>query len=158
MIKASTVTAVVLIACFTPFVSAGLVFSWQDCGTSANHVQVLGMTYFPENPQLGDNVTFVTNFTSNKVYTAGSTTIKAGGGIIDKTFDTCEGAVITAPLNMAKIVFPPAGCPVETGVQNNTHYSWLSKHAPTSPQTATLTSVDQDGQPGFCISILTKFV
>ncbi len=46
------------------------------------------------------------------------------------TFDGCKGATIQAPLNLATITFPPAGCPVKAGPTTSTRYVAISESLP----------------------------
>lgn len=65
----------------------------SDCGTSANHAKVTGVTWTPSNPVAGDNVTITGTGTLDKAMTAEKGTLLFAG-IIPADFDGCAGACV----------------------------------------------------------------
>ena len=132
---------------------ANIGVTWKDCGTSSNKVKVTNVTWTPKNisPGMTVNITAFASLSEELSDTEVTLTLAA---IFKHKFDGCKGAVIEAPLNLAKITFPPMDCPVLQG--NNRQfkrYVDISKNMPKGSTTSKLTSTDQDGKPAICCEI-----
>ena len=89
--------------------------TWEDCGTSANMAKITGVTWSPQNPQPGDNVTIMASGTLKEEVQKSTATIVLAGGLVKKTWNTCIGTEVDAPFNYAKIYFPAQVCPMPIG-------------------------------------------
>ena len=75
------------------------------------------------------------------------------GGLIKKHFDGCAGGTVKAPLNLAVITFPPAGCPLQPPNLKSVRYVAIGKNLPKGKTKSTLKVSDQDGAAFACVDI-----
>mmetsp|Transcript_26564 Transcript_26564/g.52357 ORF Transcript_26564/g.52357 Transcript_26564/m.52357 type:complete len:152 (-) Transcript_26564:376-831(-) len=136
---------------FLGIAHAGIKVTWEDCGSSKAHAHVTNVSWVPADIQPGDNVTITSILNVDKVTTKLNSELKFIVGS-DK-FDGCKGATIEAPLNLAKIIFTPAGCPIQTGAFTSVRYVELAQKLPKAKTTSKLTITDQDNQEFACVSL-----
>ena len=74
-------------------------------------------------------------------------------GLIKKSFDGCAGGTVKAPLNLAVITFPPAGCPLSPPNLKSVRYVAISNNLPKGKTKSTLKVSDQDGAAFACVDI-----
>lgn len=88
---------------------------WKDCG--AKHGKVTGLT--PTLLALGQETAVTGSGSVDEEITGGkfSLEVKAGGGIVHKTFhgDICEASTFELPIGAGSITWDGLGCPIAAG-------------------------------------------
>lgn len=103
----------------------------------------------------GDRINITASMTSDKATTALNSQITFAS-VFSHKFDGCAGATVKAPLNIATVVFPPAGCPLAVGPATFKRYVTTSKAMPKGSTTSKLQIMDQDGEEYTCIDMTLK--
>ena len=127
-----------------------IVISWKDCGTRRNHVKVTNLSWTPQHPVAGDNITITATAVLDEVMTSNIQTLTFAHVFAHK-FSGCAGATVDAPEKLASIYFPPEDCPLQEGRQDLLRYVTTSNLWTKGNTTSKLTSVDQNGQPALCM-------
>ena len=133
---------------------AGIAISWDDCGAANGATaKITNVVWSPQNPSAGDNVTITATGTMTKTITKMNGELEFAGGLIKKSFDGCAGGTVKAPLNLAVITFPPAGCPLSPPNLKSVRYVAISNNLPKGKTKSTLKVSDQDGAAFACVDI-----
>ena len=131
----------------------GISFSWKDCGTAGTHAKVTQVDVVPSNPMPGQQINITATVTLDKATTAVSSDL-VFAKLFHNKFDGCAGATVKAPLNIATVVFPPAGCPLQPGASLHfDRYVTTTKAMPKGSTTSHLTAKDQDGEDFLCVDM-----
>jgi hypothetical protein len=78
------------------------------------HGQVIKVEVDPVAPNPGENITITAHVKLDKATTKISSDL-VFAAVDHNKFDGCAGATIKAPLGIATVVMPPAGCPLVPG-------------------------------------------
>jgi len=129
-------------------------FSWKDCGTAGKtHGQVVSVDVDPPTPNPGENITITAHVKLDKATTKIASDL-VFAAVDHNKFDGCAGATIKAPLGIATVVIPPAGCPlVPSDDITFKRYVSTSKHMIKGSTTSKLSGVDQDGEQFICVDM-----
>ena len=98
-------------------------------------------------------MTITATGTMTKAITQMKGELDFAGGLIKKHFDGCAGGTVKAPLNLAVITFPPAGCPLQPPNLKSVRYVAIGKNLPKGKTKSTLKVTDQDGASFACVDI-----
>jgi len=153
MSTSSTLVLCVLVALVLPS-WATITISWSDCGSTTGAVgKVTSVQWTPQNPSPGENVTIVASvsFAGNATELLGD--LEFLGGIIQDKFDGCKGATIQAPLDLATVTFPPAGCPIMGPTKQFVRYVKTSPSLPKGSTQSILKVNMQNNKPFICCSV-----
>lgn len=100
----------------------------------------------------GDRINITATMTSDKATSQLNSQITFAS-VFSHQFDGCAGATVKAPLGIATVVFPPAGCPIAAGPATFKRYVTTSKVMPKGSTTSKLKIMDQDGEEFTCIDM-----
>jgi hypothetical protein len=133
---------------------AQITVSWSDCGSTTGAIgKVTDVEWTPQNPTAGENVTIVATVSFAGTVTALHGDLEFLDGIIQNHFNGCKGATIQAPLGLATITFPPAGCPVSGPSHKFTRYVKTSPLLPAGSTESILKVTEQGGKPLICCAV-----
>jgi hypothetical protein len=134
--------------------NAQISVSWSDCGSSTGAIgKVTDVQWTPQSPTAGENVTITATVSFTGSVTALHGDLEFLDGIIQNHFNGCKGATISAPLGLATITFPPAGCPISGPTHKFVRYVKTSPLLPAGSTESILKVNEQNGKPFICCSV-----
>ena len=143
-----------LVATILAVAHAQISITWQDCGSSEGaRGRVTDVEWSPKNPTAGENVTITATVAFSGTVSALNGDLEFLDGIIQNHFNGCKGATISAPLGLATIVFPPAGCPLQGPTHKFTRYVQTTPLLPAGSTESILKVTDQNKAAFICVTM-----